>query len=932
MNAKLAVAISLGASSLALFGMANVANAATTSTTATNTPITSITNESQSEVEKIKKDATEIINAADSISKEANTAANEANGVDSEAKKAEKENNEANTEANNAKQNKIQCETNLKTANELKAETAEKSREKQNDIDKTNVELSRVEEKKNKAEEEKNKAEEEKQKAEKENSEANSNVRENQSELDKAQSDFDTYTSSHNEEKQLKSNVENELSSAKNSQKTLQTEYNQSVEAANAAEKAKSLANDALEKNKQEKIDTQNKITNIKNSTPNIDYEKIEELQKKINKTNDNLNNTKSELESTNAYVSQQKSILASKTEEFNTAKLNCDNNGYCSRLIKAEEELEKAKINAKKANDAYNAADSTYDANAEISKRSDFYKFLQYVIDIENRKGENKNDALIKDAEYAQSILKGEKYTVPKRVLSDGRYFDAYDVQSPTWYKDVVAKGLGRIGSADSLENMKEAVTYYDLLNKLRNEDSPTLSATGVKLRLIAESIVHSFYSAALYGEHAGLRKIYKNSEVMNTNPYAANENLAWGSYDGDNENRYKIKDNECNIDENGMTHCTISPDVTVSALNAWYTVEKHRYDKAINEGIFLTYSGDKQIIHKLAPDAKTILKNHRYDILSYLRKNKLQLFEEANINEHLTYLFIEATGHYLNFAQSNIKSSGFSEGDIYIPYPTWTSEDVAVWHGNRDTGITVNEYKDLLNGYVNTVKKQDTKKDVIEQLQKLNGLANKANMDLFEARYNLRKVQYDLNLPADDSEKTGLQDQEVSLKQSAVNAADKELKRNENNKRVAEDYVKRYEENPNADWNVGPKKAKEDYLRDKKILETVDEDIKYAKSILDKNQKKLQSAIKSRNAAKEEYEKVKSIKDVFTKVGNEKAIAEINYNNAVENAKTVKSEFEKLSKEYEETNKTLKKKQKLILKNIMKKKLKRFNSSLIN
>lgn len=721
MNAKLAAAISLGASSLALFGMANVANAATTSTTATNTPITSITNESQSEVEKIKKDATEIINEADSINNEANTTADEANRVDSEAKKAEKENNEANTEANNAKQNKIQCETDLETAKELEVKTTEESREKQNDINKTNIELSKVVEEKNKAEEEKQKAEEEKKKAEKENNKANSNVRENQSELNKAQSDFDTYTSSHNEEKQNESNVENELSSAKNSQKTLQAEYNQSVEAANGAEKAESLANEALKKNKQEKINIQNEINNIKNSTSNIDDEKIKELQKKINETTVNLNNTKSDLDSKNAYVSQQKSILESKTEEFNTAKLNCDHNEYCSRLIKAEEKLEKAKINAKKANDAYNAADSTYDANAEISKRSDFYKFLQYVIDIENRKGENKNDALIKDAEYAQSILKGEKYTVPKRVLSDGRYFAAYDVQSPTWYKDVVAKGLGRIGSADSLENMKEAATYYDLLNKLRNEDSPTLSATGVKLRLIAESIVHSFYSAALYGEHAGLRKIYKNSEIMNTNPYKANENLAWGDYDGDSEDRYKIKDDECNIDENGMTHCSIHPGVTISALNAWYTVEKHRYDKAISEGIFLTYSNKKPIEHRLTPAAKTILEEHRYDILSYLRKHKLQLFEEANINEHLTYLFTEATGHYLSFAQSNIKSSGFSEGDIYIPYPTWPTEDVAVWHGDRDTGITVNEYKDLLNGYVNTVKKQDTKKVLLTDYKDL-------------------------------------------------------------------------------------------------------------------------------------------------------------------------------------------------------------------
>ena len=57
MNAKLAVAISLGASSLAFFGMANVANAATdpASNSPTGTSNPPVVNQGESTVDKAKK-------------------------------------------------------------------------------------------------------------------------------------------------------------------------------------------------------------------------------------------------------------------------------------------------------------------------------------------------------------------------------------------------------------------------------------------------------------------------------------------------------------------------------------------------------------------------------------------------------------------------------------------------------------------------------------------------------------------------------------------------------------------------------------------------------------------------------------------------------------------------------------------------------------
>lgn len=85
MNAKLAVAISLGASSLALFGMANVANAATATTTDTGANQPAV-QQGESATDKAKKEADKVINDANAEKEKAEKEVNEAQGAADKAK------------------------------------------------------------------------------------------------------------------------------------------------------------------------------------------------------------------------------------------------------------------------------------------------------------------------------------------------------------------------------------------------------------------------------------------------------------------------------------------------------------------------------------------------------------------------------------------------------------------------------------------------------------------------------------------------------------------------------------------------------------------------------------------------------------------------------------------------------------------------------
>ena len=307
-------------------------------------------------------------------------------------------------------------------------------------------------------------------------------------------------------------------------------------------------------------------------------------------------------------------------------------------------------------------------------------------------------------------------------------RYKEAQTIEAPTWYEDIVKPGLGRVGSADSLQNMKEAAEYYDALNEYRRNDNNSLQIVNVRLSLIAESIVHSFYSAAI-NNHALNHEKYDNASVMDTTPYKTAENLAWGDYDGHKNGRMKYSDNDCKVLDDGKTSCSkrlktqsTEPKPTdnkSNALDGWYTIEKNRYEEARDKGIFYTFNGDTKIENKLSEAGKKFLKDNQYDFGMKLSQNtNTRLFEKNDENGKLTNLFSLSVGHYTTFARKDISAGGFAEGDLYIQempripgdkQETVTkNEDVAVWHGSNESSISVAKYKELLDGYENSLKQE--------------------------------------------------------------------------------------------------------------------------------------------------------------------------------------------------------------------------------
>ncbi|RFT40377.1 hypothetical protein CG397_00250, partial [Gardnerella vaginalis] len=324
--------------------------------------------------------------------------------------------------------------------------------------------------------------------------------------------------------------------------------------------------------------------------------------------------------------------------------------------------------------------------------------------------------------------------------------------------------------------------------------EDKATLGAVNVRLSLIAESIVNSFYSGANH-DHAINHPGYKSSEVMKTNPYNATENLAWGNYDGDSKDHKNQEYGNCHITANGNTSCSVDAE-KYNALSGWYTVEKERYDKAV-EGTFVTGEKGSEVTHKISDAGKKVLKEHRYDLGRYMRQNPdTKLFESADDNSKLKGIFLESVGHYTNFASKDITAGGFAESDLSLQEVTTTTTvngkstvskedvvgDVAVWHGSNESSISVAKYKELLANYESSLG-ESAKAELQENdaINKLNAEANKANYDLFVKKYELRKLHYDLNmsdannLDAADAAKpeAGLQDQEKNaldvLKQKA-------------------------------------------------------------------------------------------------------------------------------------------------------------------
>ena len=735
MNAKIAAAISLGASSLALFGVANVANAVEQNpniTQETNNVVNSANPQSEPQSnpkssEEANKEANKLADEAERLEKEANTeftkAQDEYNHANQAATDANNVASTAQSELEDAQKEKTLAEENQTKANkELQEKQLQASKAKDEVTAKTKI-LEAEKNKEKAALDARKDAANAQIEAEELNASAQSDAAKHKELADKADEDL--------KDKQKAQEKENEnLQQAKNALSNAKKEHQELLQKANQLDVLKQNADKLVEENNnnQKKITAQiEALTNPKSASENENVKNLEkeaqEAQEKADSAKTNAAKKNSEVNSASDNLTKAENELKSKNKDFYDLK----------------NAVEEAKRTAKQKSDEYDLTADTEDSNKKVEEKSDFYKFLQYVIDTEKAKKNAVNAKLIADAERAQKVLKGETYTVPDKNKTVGNVTyttPGYTVYAPTWYNDLVKPGLGRVGSADSLQNMIEASTYYDALNTLRKADD-SLPEVGVRLTHIAEGIVHSFYSAAYIG-HAASHEPDGVAEDLKTHAYNRSaENVAWSNkLDGHDNTRNPQKFEDCEVTDEGHFSCKINSGDSHNALDGWYTIEKTLYDNTISSG--------KWANHKLANGAKEILQQHRHDLADFTRNTKTILFENDN-DESLTKKFINAVGHYTNFADRSNTAAGFAEGDNSYDNKN-KYQDIAMWHGSNESTITVSQYKDLLDAYVKKVNPNNNnlEPDNAEKLKQLNADANLANMAIFNARYKVLQKKH--------------------------------------------------------------------------------------------------------------------------------------------------------------------------------------------
>lgn len=910
MNAKLAVAISLGASSLALFGMANVANAATATTTDTgaNPPVVKPSNENP--VEKARGEANKAIEDAKTRKEAINT----------EVNKAEGEATDANTEATNANKEVTKAQTELEnkqkeanTAEEEKGKADKELADKQAEVNTDNEDVANKQKLFNGAQAEQQTAEN-KLKATQDEKDAKT------TELETAEKEVQTKTT---EQTQAGKNVETEqgklddantqLEKAKKDRQDAQTEADRLSGEADQKEQAQKEADQKVEENTQHQENIQKQIDLLKKPGSPESNEKVKELEKKANEAKQAYD----QANTTAAQEAQDAQKAADDIKTKHTALTNAEdelknkNASYAGLLAK----VTSAEGEAAKKAATYDAADKNAPKDdIPVEQKSDFYKFLQYVIDTESKK-ENKNTNLIEDAKRAQKVLKGETYVVPEKILEVKKttkqtptgtitetvknILPGYTAYAPTWYNDLVKPGLGRVGSADSLENMKQAATYYKALDDYRKADVPGMKTVKVRLTFIAESIVHSFYSAAIIG-HAACHDTMgsKTPDELKTHAYNTNvaENVAWDAdYNVYDPNRPKQDLKQCNTN-NGHLSCTYEGNKKHNAVDAWYGLEKQIYDKALKDG---KWNG-----HEFTEDGLSALNNHRTDFGAYLGKNpNLALFKDDS-NGQTKNLFKNVVGHYTNFSADNKFASGFAKADNSHT-ETLGYEDIAVWHGgNEESSISIDDYQKLLNEYAEEVNPSNAalEPENAEVLKKLNADANSANMAVFNAKYDALSAKHNMST----DERTAVDALENKITEASKNF--KQARKDAAAANEASSKAKAEAERLKNIWTAADQAAKEaehaatqasqedQKTREQKIQQLQGElqDLE-AKAVTLKSQAETaeQTAKAARTAAKAQQEKV----DVeFTKAVNE---AQVRFDTATQAVKEANVNKAKVDKE---------------------------------
>ncbi|RFT38418.1 hypothetical protein CG399_00775, partial [Bifidobacteriaceae bacterium NR015] len=699
----------------------------------------------ESATDKAKKEAKQAIEDAKTqkskIDEDVNKAESEASDANSEALQANKEVTEAQTELDNKKKE-------VQTAEEEKGKADKELSEHQTAVDKANE---GVKDKRTVLDQEtaNQTAAENKLKATQKEKDAKT------TELGTANEDVQTKTTEQTKAgEKVKTETGNlqtantQLEKAKQDKNKAQEQANQLSATATEKEKEQTAAEQAVNANTEQQEKIQKEIDNLNAAGSGATNADVQELEKKANEAKQAYEEANTTATQKAQEAKNKKNDLDNAGNNLNSAEKDLENNPDVKKLSDAEKAVEAAK----------KAADAA--AKKDTSKTTaNFAGFLDYVIETYKNSTSKEDKALLEDAQRAKQILNGKRVEIMKQVQNKGKTENVLDrvIEVPMWYKDLVK--LGKVGGADSLQNMKEAATYYDSLNKLRKEDSDKNSANteekkalgdvNVRLSLIAESIVNSFYSGANH-DHAINHPGYEGSEVMETTPYKTAENLAWGNYDGDSTNHKDQEYSKCYVTVNGNTSCSTKYGEKYNALSGWYTVEKERYDKAV-AGTFVTGEKNNEK-HKISDAGKEMLKQHRYDLRQYMWQHpEIKLFVDDADNSKLKDIFLESVGHYTNFASKDITAGGFAESDLsleevttrIVGSTTTTKEDVAgdvaVWHGSNESSISVAEYKKLLSNYENSLKQEKAagsaseNTDEIAKLQKLNAEANKANYDLF-------------------------------------------------------------------------------------------------------------------------------------------------------------------------------------------------------
>lgn len=750
MNAKLAVAISLGASSLALFGMANVANAATTEPPS-NTPAGSSTPVVQNEESPAAKAQKEANQAIEDAKTKKETVTKEVEDAESEAKDANSKAIDANNEVTEAQKDLKDKQKEANTAEEEKGKADKELADKQAEVNTDNEDVANKQKLFNGAQAEQQTAEN-KLKATQDEKDAKT------TELETAEKEVQTKTT---EQTQAGKNVETEqgklddantqLEKAKKDRQDAQTEADRLSGEADQKEQAQKEADQKVEENTQHQENIQKQIDNLNAAGSGTTNADVKELEKKANEAKQAYDSAQNEANTKAQDATNANNAIAPKAQELANAETALKGNeNYKNNIASFDQAADDA---TKKYNEEYNKAK----LDPEVEKG--FEGFLEYIISTEKAKTDgSRNEDLIADAERAQKILKGETFKSTYTEIKIGK--DTYhntveDMKAPIW-ADYVKK-LRRVGGADSLQNLKEAATYYDALNKVRNEENAKLPKVGVRLSLIAESIIHSFYSSSIQGHAANFdmeHNVNPNSpEQLKSHAYDdSSENLAWGEFDGNDSNRAMNKNGTMSLDINSTSNIVHS-STKANAMDGWYYKEKDIYDDTLSSNSF----GGKT----LTDEGKTFLQEHRYDFLDYASAGLSPTLFNDDSDKSVQAKFKHAVGHYLNFVSTNNTAAGFAEADTAIKNTSYTVTetssdgtqrtynqngtliyDVAVWHGNSEKTISVDTYKNLLNSYINKVTDNGKKKLEPAKSRNLADLAaeeNAANIKLFDSVYKV-------------------------------------------------------------------------------------------------------------------------------------------------------------------------------------------------